>query len=86
LAAGANWQQQGAADYAWNNLRRIPYSTLATYSNRNAVNCATLVWQAFYSQGLRLNTGPGSTVLPSTINNDSRTSVISHVNWPGTAW
>lgn len=71
-----------AGQYARNNLQGRPYNAVAL-KNANAVNCATLVFQAYASQGIYLGNPNSVTVIPSDIVKDSKSSLLLSYNWSG---
>jgi uncharacterized protein YycO len=80
-----NTQQLAAADYAYKNLRNKVYANLPNATDQNKLNCATLVYQAYKSQGINLATifipPIGNTVVPKTITEDKSLNCKLSVNW-----
>jgi uncharacterized protein YycO len=81
-----------AANYAYNNLRNKPYDALASV-NSQALNCSTLVYKAYRSQGVALKTVTlpvdtlrglvlRTTVVPKTHTQDPALYCKNNVNWP----
>ncbi len=79
-----NAQQLGAANYAYNSLRGKTYKTIPNVTE-SALNCATLVWQAYKNQGITLNKvwmiGVGDTCFPKQLLEDTTLSCKLSINW-----
>lgn len=73
--------RRDAADYAYNNLRGKEYKILPLKDDPDYLNCASLVWQAYKSQGVTLNAGLYS--IPSTLILDPNLYMKVSVNWSG---
>lgn len=69
-----------AGNYARNNLQRLPYKATAS-KTEYAVNCATLVYQAYKSQGISIGNAVSPTVLPRDIVEDPKASLMYGCNW-----
>lgn len=79
-----NDQQLGAARYAYNNLRGKTYKAIPSLTG-SELNCATLVWQAYKSQGITLNSNwlpiVGDTCFPADFIRDSNLICKVNINW-----
>lgn len=79
-----NNQQLNAANYAYNNLRGKTYKAIPKVTE-SKLNCATLVWQAYKSQGITLNKvwliGVGDTCFPKQLLQDTSLSCKVNINW-----
>ncbi len=71
-----------AVDYAERFLTGKEYDMDATAGSKTKLNCATLVWQAYKSQGISLKKY-FYTVTPQSLVEDSKTDAIGNLNWPG---
>ena len=83
--------RRAAADYALNKLKDWSYDALADINSTTYVNCATLVWKALKSQGIKHETRyipiaqyyTVETVWPKDFVTDSKTTMWAQVNWSG---
>ncbi len=71
-----------AGKYARENLLNRTYVTLASKLS-TSVNCATLVYKAYRSQGIYLENPMSGTVIPKDIVNDSDVILKIGFDWPG---
>lgn len=74
-----------AANYAYNNLRGKEYNALANRTS-DKVNCATLVWKAYNSQGVNIVDSTSGTVLPVDFDTSSKISWVRSVGWNNVDW
>lgn len=82
VAGASDTQASSAATYASNNLVNKPYSATAAAASTEYLNCATLVWQAYKSQGFTLKKYFG-TVTPESLVKDTQTDAVANINWSG---
>ena len=79
-----NAQQLGVANYAYNHLRGKTYKAIPKVTE-SKLNCATLVWQAYKSQGITLKKvwliGVGDTCFPKQLLQDTSLSCKLSINW-----
>ena len=76
--------RRAAADYAFDNLRGWDYYALPKCTNTSELNCATLLWKAFNSQGITLQkTGAGGCTPICFVEGSPKTTLWAGVNWSG---
>lgn len=71
-----------AGKYAYNNLTGKTYNFIAS-KGADEVNCATLVYKAYRSQGILLENPASATVIPKDIVNDSDVILRANSEWAG---
>lgn len=71
-----------AADYASVSLINKDYDVDASATSKDALNCATLVWQAYKNQDISLKKY-FYTVTPASLTEDTKTDAVGNINWPG---
>lgn len=84
-------QRDDAGTYAWRNLQGKGYDAFAEVYTSRFLNCATLVWRAYKSEGIELQTSlfylnknvKWYTVYPDDIVTDSGNTLRFQVNWGG---
>ncbi|MBR6772906.1 MAG: hypothetical protein IKM29_05925, partial [Clostridia bacterium] len=74
-----------AANYAYNNLQMLRYNPIAP-RNGDRVNCATLVWKAYNSQGVNIVDSTSGTILPREFDSSSKLSWVRATNWNTVDW
>lgn len=74
-----------AANYAYNNLRGKEYNVIADRTS-SKVNCATLVWKAYNSQGVNIVDSTSGTVKPQDFDTSSKISWVRSVGWNNVDW
>lgn len=78
-------KRYNAGNYAFNNLQGKPYQEYPAKDNPNKVNCATLVWQAYNSQGINLPITGLNSCTPLVFVTSGKFTLRKGVNWPGSA-
>lgn len=74
-----------AADYAYDNLRGKEYNVIADRTS-SKVNCATLVWKAYNSEGVNIVNSTSGTVKPQDFDTSSKLSWVRSVGWNNVNW
>lgn len=78
---------EDAATYAYNNLRGWKYSLLSDREDTKTVNCATLVWKAYDSQGVNVvdNEFCG-TIRPQAYDDSTKIQWVRSIGWNNVNW
>lgn len=74
-----------AADYAYNYLQGKEYNVIADRTS-NKVNCATLVWKAYNSEGVNIVNSTSGTVKPQDFDTSTKISWVRSVGWNNVNW
>lgn len=85
LNYSSNSVMSSAGTYAYNNLQGKEYNVLASRTS-SKVNCATLVWKAYNSQGINIVDSTSGTVKPEDFDNSSKLSWVRSVGWNNVNW
>lgn len=75
-------KMNAAGKYASENLKGKRYNPVA-HKNDTYVNCATLVYKAYRSQGIYLENPVSTTVVPKDIVKDTNVMMKVSIEWPG---
>lgn len=75
-----------AANYANTNLRNWQYNALSDRTSTSSVNCATLVWKAYNSQGVNIVDSTSGVVYPEEFDSSSKLSWVRSVGWNNVTW
>lgn len=74
-----------AADYAKSNLQNKRYNFMADRTS-SRVNCATLVWKAYNSQGVNIVNSTSGTVKPSDFDKSRNLNWVRSIGWNKVSW
>lgn len=74
-----------AADYAYENLQGKEYNVIADRTS-SKVNCATLVWKAYNSEGVNIVNSTSGTVKPEDFDTSTKISWVRSVGWNNVDW
>lgn len=74
-----------AAEYAYNNLQGKEYNVIADRTSTK-VNCATLVWKAYNSEGVNIVNSTSGTVKPQDFDTSTKISWVRSVGWNNVDW
>ena len=76
-----------ALRYAERNLLNKSYHVFANRYNKDVLNCATLVFQAyFYGTGVSLVPGKWATLTPKEIENSNKLNTVISFSWDNYSW
>ena len=74
-----------AANYALRNLKGLEYNVFSDRYDAK-VNCATLVWKAYISQGVNIDDKSSGIVTPYGLDTSSKLNWVRAVNWETIDW
>lgn len=76
-----------AATYAYNNLQGLEYNLLSDKEDTEKVNCATLVWKAYDSQGVNVvDDEYFGTIRPQAYDDSTKIEWVRSVGWNNVNW
>lgn len=75
-----------AANYANNNLQNWNYNAFSDRNSASTVNCATLVWKAYNSQGVNTVNSTSGGVYPVDFDKSTKISWVRSVGWNNVNW
>jgi uncharacterized protein YycO len=75
-----------AANYAKNNLQDWKYNAFSNRTSTYTVNCATLVWKAYNSEGVNIVDSTSGGVYPVDFDKSTKISWVRSVGWNNVNW